>query len=164
MALAEQLRQAAQQQGRGVGTIVIQALTAHLAADSSPATGALAVDRSGLAEQLAAIEQRLLVLELARPASPDRVMAPSPEQAPPIASLGDALPFPDRRLTPTEAEGLLTTPEVAQALGLKGQSALTNWIARQDGNPTGRIYRGYCLRGKALLPGGQKPGWLWVVQ
>jgi hypothetical protein len=92
-------------------------------------------------------------------ASPERVSAP--------AQPGEPLPLPERRLTPAEAAGLLTTPEVGKALGLSSDSALTNWIAREaskrDGSAVGGIYRGHRLRGKALLPGGQKPGWLWEL-
>ena len=123
-----------------------QAIEALLAANSaSPAPPPSA---------LAALEQRVALLEQA--ASPERVILPPP--------MGDAGPLPDRRLTPAEAAGLLTTPEVAKALGLASQSALTNWIARQAGNGVGAVYRGYRLRGKALLPGGQKPGWLWEAE
>lgn len=166
VALAEQLRQAAHQQGRGVGTIVAQALTAHLAGASSQAPGGLAVASSALATQLAAIEQRLQALELAPPASPERVRAAPPELAPPIAPMGEALPLPERRLTPAEAEGLVPLPQVADDLGLSGGgSAITNWIAREARNrdggvPLGAVYRGWRLRGKGLLPGGQKAGWL----
>ena len=78
VALAEQLRQAAQQQGRGVGTIVAQALTAHLAGASNQAPGALAANSPELAKQLAIIERRLQALEQARPASPRQVIAASP--------------------------------------------------------------------------------------
>lgn len=88
---------------------------------------------------------------------------PSPERVRVAALPGDALP--QRRLTPAEAAGLLTTPEVGEALGLASDSALTNWIAREaskrGGSAVGGIYRGHRLRGKGLLPGGQKPGWLW---
>lgn len=70
-------------------------------------------------------------------------------------------PLPDRRLTPSEADGLLTTPAVAKALGLASPSALTNWIGRQQGNGIGALYRGYRLRGKGLLPAGINLGWLW---
>jgi plasmid stability protein len=90
-------------------------------------------------------------------ASPERVSLP--------AQPGEPAPLPERRLTPAEAAGLLTTPEVGKALGLSSDSALTNWIAREaskrGGSAVGGIYRGHRLRGKALLPGGQKPGWLW---
>jgi hypothetical protein len=90
-------------------------------------------------------------------ASPERVNLP--------AQLGEPAPLPERRLTPAEAAGLLTTPEVGKALGLSSDSALTNWIAREaskrGGSAVGGIYRGHRLRGKGLLPGGQKPGWLW---
>jgi hypothetical protein len=89
----------------------------------------------------------------------------SPEQVSSAPALGEQLP--QRRLTPAEAAGLLTTPEVGQALGLSSDSALTNWIAREaskrGGSAVGGIYRGHRLRGKALLPGGQKPGWLWEL-
>jgi hypothetical protein len=94
------------------------------------------------------------------PADPEPA---SPERVNPAARSGDALP--QRRLTPSEAAGLLTTPQVGEALGLSSDSALTNWIAREaskrGGSAVGGIYRGHRLRGKGLLPGGQKPGWLW---
>jgi hypothetical protein len=96
-----------------------------------------------------------------RPPEPE---AASPERVEPIPRTGDPVPLPERRLTPTEATGLLTTPEVGQALGLSSDSALTNWIAREagkHGSAVGGIYRGHRLRGKGLMPGGQKPGWLW---
>lgn len=93
--------------------------------------------------------------------------AASPERVSLQAQPGEPLPLPERRLTPAEAAGLLTTPEVGKALGLSSDSALTNWIAREaskrDGSAVGGIYRGHRLRGKALLPGGQKPGWLWEL-
>lgn len=90
--------------------------------------------------------------------------APVPAQA---RLQWDGQPLPDRRLTPAEAEGLATLPQVAEALGLGGGgSAITNWIARESRKrggevPLGAVYRGWRLRGKGLLPGGQKPGWLW---
>jgi hypothetical protein len=91
--------------------------------------------------------------------------AASPERVSGHAQPGEPLPLPERRLTPAEAAGLLTTPELGKALGLSSDSALTNWIAREaskrGGSAVGGIYRGHRLRGKALLPGGQKPGWLW---
>lgn len=90
---------------------------------------------------------------------------PEAERVGPITRTGEPEPLPERRLTPAEAAGLLTTPEVGQALGLASDSALTNWIAREaakrGGTAVGGIYRGHRLRGKGLLPGGQKPGWLW---
>jgi hypothetical protein len=82
------------------------------------------------------------------------------------ALITEVLPLPERRLTPEEAEGLTTLPAVALELGLGGRgSSITNWIsraakARGVDVPLGSVYRGWRLRGKALLPGGQKPGWL----
>jgi hypothetical protein len=78
----------------------------------------------------------------------------------------EVMPLPERRLTPEEAEGLTTLPAVALELGLGSKgSSITNWIsraakARGVDVPLGSVYRGWRLRGKALLPGGQKPGWL----
>jgi plasmid stability protein len=96
---------------------------------------------------------------------PPAPAAASPERVSLQAQPGEPLPLPERRLTPAEAAGLLTTPEVGKALGLSSDSALTNWIAREaskrGGSAVGGIYRGHRLRGKGLLPGGQKPGWLW---
>ena len=138
-----------------MGAVVVQALIAHLAPASSPASTPLAIDSPALAVQLAAIEQRLQILEQ---------LSPALEQSLSLAS--EALPLPERRLTAAEAEGLLPLPQVVEQLGLSGGgSAVTNWIARETiknaGNvPLGAVYRGWRLRGKGLLPGGQKAGWL----
>jgi len=138
-----------------VGAVVVQALIAHLAPASSPASAPLSIDSPALAVQLAAIEQRLQILEQ---------LSPALEQ--PLSLSSEALPLPVRRLTAAEAEGLLTLPQVVEQLGLSGGgSAVTNWIARETiknaGNvPLGAVYRGWRLRGKGLLPGGQKAGWL----
>jgi hypothetical protein len=187
--LLERLRAAAVAQRRTVTAVVVEAIEAALSgglpAAAAPAAGAQ------LLERVAALEAA--VAQLQRPASPERVKAaprsgdalgpgqleivgarhlraPEPEAASPervesIPRTGEAEPLPERRLTPAEAAGLLTTPEVGEALGLASDSALTNWIAREaakrGGSAVGGIYRGHRLRGKGLLPGGQKPGWLW---
>lgn len=187
--LLERLRAAAAAQRRTVTALVLEAIEAALSgglpAAAAPAAGAQ------LLERVAALEAA--VARLQRPASPERVSpaprsgdalaagqleiigtrqlrgpepeAASPERVEPITRTGEPEPLPERRLTPAEAAGLLTTPEVGQALGLASDSALTNWIAREaakrGGSAVGGIYRGHRLRGKGLLPGGQKPGWLW---
>jgi hypothetical protein len=187
--LLERLRAAAAARRQTVTAVVLEAIEAALSgglqAAAAPAAGAL------LLERVAALEAA--VAQLQRPASPERVKAAprsgdalgpgqleiigarhlsppepeaaSPERVEPIARTGEPEPLPVRRLTPAEAAGLLTTPEVGQALGLASDSALTNWIAREaakrGGTAVGGIYRGHRLRGKGLLPGGQKPGWLW---
>lgn len=93
-------------------------------------------------------------------------LPPQTARAATTALVAEVMPFPERRLTPEEAEGLSTLPAVALELGLgSGGSSITNWIARQAKArgvdvPLGSVYRGWRLRGKALLPGGQKPGWL----
>lgn len=93
-------------------------------------------------------------------------LAPQAARAATTALVTEVMPFPERRLTPEEADGLFTLPAIALELGLgSGGSSITNWIARQakargGDAPLGSVYRGWRLRGKALLPGGQKPGWL----
>ena len=154
--LLERLRAAATECGTTVTTLVLAWVEAGLDAG-------LDAPRSGLDQRLDqrldAVERRLDALEVpapAKPASPNRVSLP--------AQPGEPLPLPERRLTAAEAAGLLTTPEVGAALGLGSHSALTHWIAREakkNGSAVGCIYRGHRLRGKGLLPGGQKPGWLW---
>lgn len=147
--LLERLKAAAAAQGTTVTSLVLAWVEAGLDA-------ALDASRSDLDQRLDAVERRLDALEVPAPAS--RVSLHAQPDEP--------LPLPERRLTATEAAGLLTTPEVGTALGLGSHSAPTNWIAREakkNGSAVGGIYRGHRLRGKGLLPGGQKPGWLWEV-
>lgn len=187
--LLERLRAAAAVQRRTVTALVLEAIEAALSGGLPAAAAPAAV--AELLQRVAALEAALARLQ--RPASPERVSpaprsgdalaagqleiigarqlrgpepeAASPERVEPITRTGEPEPLPERRLTPAEAAGLLTTPEVGQALGLASDSALTNWIARETakrgGSAVGGIYRGHRLRGKGLLPGGQKPGWLW---
>jgi len=150
VALANRLREAATARHTTTGALVAQAIEALLASDSASPTTAFSESSAALAVQLAVIEQRLQILEQ---------LSPVPEQ--PLSLSSEALPLPERRLTAAEAEGLLTTPAVAKALGLASPSALTNWIGRQQGNGIGAVYRGYRLRGKGLLPAGMSAGWLW---
>ena len=143
--LANRLKQAATARQQTLGTLVAQGIELLLAA---------------LAKRLEAQEAER---PAARPASPKQGAAAPPDQQAAAPQAGEA-ELPQRRLTPAEAAGLLTTPQLAAALGLGSHSALTNWIARQakiNGSAVGSIYRGHRLRGKGLLPGGQKPGWLW---
>jgi len=165
--LLERLRAAATERGTTVTTLVLAWVEAGLDAGlDAPRSGldqrldpSRPAPRPDLDQRLDAVERRLDALEVpapAKPASPNRVSLP--------AQPGEPLPLPERRLTAAEAAGLLTTPEVGTALGLGSHSALTNWIAREakkNGSAVGCIYRGHRLRGKGLLPGGQKPGWLW---
>ena len=165
--LMQRLRARAAADGRPVAVLVRRWIEAGLGGaleQQAPAAG------PELLTRVEALEAA--VSDLQRPASPNRVSA-APRSDEPVtpkrvslqAQPGEPLPLPERRLTPAEAAGLLTTPEVGKALGLSSDSALTNWIAREaskrDGSAVGGIYRGHRLRGKALLPGGQKPGWLW---
>ena len=123
VALAEQLRQAAHQQGRGVGTIVAQALAAHLAGASNQAPGALAANSPELAKQLAIIERRLQALEQARPASPRQVIAASPIEA----------PLPD---------GPISTAALADLLNIR-RGTLNARIARAGGAVVGLEMQGW---------------------
>ena len=172
--LLERLRAAAVERGATISSLVLAWVEAGLDAGLDPSRSDLdqrldlsrPVPRSDLDQRLDAVERRLDALEAPappKPASPRQGTAPSPERQAPATPAGDA-ELPQRRLTPAEAAGLLTTPEVGAALGLSSDSALTNWIAREakkNGSAVGSIYRGHRLRGKGMLPGGQKPGWLW---
>ena len=161
--LLERLKAAAAERGATISSLVLAWVEAGLDAGLDASRS---VPRSDLDQRLDALERRLDALEVPappKPASPRQVAAPSPEQQAPAPQAGDA-ELPERRLTPAEATGLLTTPEVGAALGLASDSALTNWIAREakkNGSAVGSIYKGHRLRGKGLLPRGQKPGWLW---
>lgn len=182
--LMQRLRARAAADGRPVAVLVRRWIEAGLGgALEQQATAAAPAAGPELLARVEALEAA--VSDLQRPASPNRVSA-APRSGEPVtpkrvpmgagtleiigaahlqAQPGEPLPLPERRLTPAEAAGLLTTPEVGKVLGLSSDSALTNWIAREaskrDGSAVGGIYRGHRLRGKALLPGGQKPGWLW---
>ena len=170
MPLLERLKAAAAAQGTTVTSLVLAWVEAGLDAPRSGLDQRLdpsrPAPRSDLDQRLDAVERRLDALEApapARPASPKQGTAAPPERLVAAPQAGDA-ELPQRRLTPAEAAGLLTTPELGTALGLSSDSALTNWIAREakkNGSAVGSIYHGHRLRGKGLLPGGQKPGWLW---
>ena len=166
--LLERLRAQAAAERRTVRSLLQGWIEAGLAAGPA-APAAPGVDLSDLSERVGCLERELALLR--RPTPPVTAnssnLPASPERVRPAPRTGEPLPLPERRLTPAEAAGLLTTPEVGKALGLSSDSALTNWIAREaskrDGSAVGGIYRGHRLRGKALLPGGQKPGWLWEL-
>jgi hypothetical protein len=146
--------------------LVAQAIEALLSGNSKPAAQALDPATPDLAAGLAALEQRVALLEQASPPAAPPAPPASPDRVITAAQLGEVAPLPDRRLTPAEAQGLVPLPQVADELGLGGGgSAITNWIAREARSrggavPLGAVYRGWRLRGKGLLPGGQKPGWL----
>lgn len=170
--LLERLRAHAAAERRTVAALLRGWIEAGLAGAfeaSAEPTSALV----GLANRVESLERDVALLRLGevQRVPPRRRLAAlpvevdSPDRVTPGPSVeGEPLPLPERRLSPAEAAGLLTTSEVGKALGLASHSALTNWIAREarnNGTAEGRIYRGHRLRGKALLPGGQKPGWLW---
>lgn len=82
--------------------------------------------------------------------------------APPPKQMNQLEALPDRRLTPQEAEGLLTGPQLCAALGLASESSFTNWIRRLGPvEAVGQVFHGHRLMGKGLLPGSAKPIWLW---
>ena len=162
--LADWRRRAA---AAGHGKSVRDWLLAELSGPADAPGAALGVAERLAALEAAAAELRGAVALLQAQPAPSPPPAPEAlgdrlEVAPPIAG---SVSLPDRRLTLSEAAGLLSTPEVGAALGLASDSALTNWIRREaskrGGSAVGAVYRGHRLRGKGLLPGGQKPGWLW---
>lgn len=126
-----------------------------LLSGNSPAPGPVP---QGLAEALAVLEQRVVRLEQGPPAAAPAAPAEPGKAVEQVAHAHLLQALPDRRLTPAEAEGLFTCPQVAELLQLKTPSSITNWIAR--GNGPGAVYRGWLLLGKGLLPNAQQPGWL----
>lgn len=128
--LAAQLRQVAQQQGRGVGTVVVQAIAAHLAVASSQAPEVIATDSSELADQLAAVEQRLAALERGQAASPKRV---KPAPPPGVAAANSPAPGRDP----------ITTAELAELLNIR-RGTLNARISRAGGPVVGLELSGWC--------------------
>jgi predicted transcriptional regulator len=178
--LLERLRAAALAQRRTVTAVVVEAIEAALPGGPAAALPA-AADPSApaLLERLERLEVALAQLQQTPPAAAERVeplrvplgrgqleiIGAAHLQAPAPAAL-ELSPFPERRLTPDEAAGLLTGAEVARALGLaEGASTMRDWIAREarrrGGSAIGGIYRGFRLRGKGLLPEAQQTAWLW---
>jgi hypothetical protein len=188
--LLNRLRLAAEAQRRTVTAVVVEAIEAALSGAPAAAPPAVADPVGpALLERLERLEVALAQLQQTPPAAPvpSDPPPPAPERVEPLrVPLGpghlevigaahlqppapapvplDPPPLPERRLTPEEAAGLLPLRDVAEALGVV-PSAITNWAARQAGkragNPAGAIYRGgHRLRGKGLLPGAVKPGWL----
>jgi len=162
--LAERLRNAARERHSTPGALVAQALeqflTAPLAIDSRP----LAIDRSGLAEVLKRLES--LEQKTAKQSQQAHHLPHGPAalaaSAPPPKQMNQLEALPDRRLTPQEAEGLLTGPQLCAALGLASESSFTNWIRRLGPvEAVGQVFHGHRLLGKGLLPGSAKPIWLW---
>lgn len=149
--LLARVRAAAAAQDRTITTVVTGWIEAGLTSTAAPVDPA---DSRRLLDRIEALEAAVRRLE----SSP----IPAPVVAHAVLDASPSLPpLPDRRLTAAEAEGLLTLPDVAAALGLASQSSLTNWIRRQNGDAVGRCFRGFRLLGKGLLPGAQQPGWLW---
>ena len=162
-AVLDHWRAQAAAQGLSVRDWLVSIACPTAAPGPGPAGGDELADRvAQLEASVAELREAVAQLEAGRIGSPPAALGERLQQAPSIA--GPAL-LPERRLTPAEAADLLTTPEVGEALGLASDSALTNWISREaskrGGSAVGAIYRGHRLRGKGLLPGGQKPGWLW---
>ncbi len=163
--LFERLRAHAAAERRTMAGLLRRWIEAGLAGALEPSTEPSAA-LVGLANRVETLEREVAQLQAGALRVPrrDRVAPPSPDRVIP-AQPGEHAPLPERRLTPDEAVGLLTTPEVSQALGLASDSAITNWIRRQTakrgGSAVGATYRGHRLRGMAQLPGASRPGWLW---
>jgi hypothetical protein len=117
-----------------------------------------------LSKQVHALSKRLEALEGQPLPQASRTNQPVPTLPASAIAPGQ---LPARRLTQEEAAGIITLPDMADRLGLSGGgSAITNFIGREakkigGAMPVGVVYRGFCLLGKGLLPGGQKECWLW---
>lgn len=120
VSLVAALKTEAQQQGITLTALVEQ----QLAGDSKPAS-------SGLADQLAAVEQRLAALERGQAASPKRVK-PAPQSAelvPPRVNALDGNP--------------ITTAELAELLNIR-RGTLNARISRAGGPVVGLELSGWC--------------------
>ena len=171
--LVERVKKKAKEEGRTVGALVGTALEAWLASAITQVrdeemildyykTQQVNVD---LSNQLHRLSMRLEALEAQPlPQAPTRTNQPVPTLPASAIAPGQ---LPARRLTHEEAAGIITLPDMADRLGLSGGgSAITNFIGRESKKiggamPVGVVYRGFCLLGKGLLPGGQKECWLW---
>jgi hypothetical protein len=176
--LLDRVRAAASARRLSIKALVLDWIEAGLSGGVSAAAPLAGTD--GLADRVAQLEAAVAELQKAAPGrgvlasrsapglpldqSPLAGLPVTPEPIPTPLPLVDLQPLPERRLTAAEAQGLVTVPELAATLGLATGSAITNWIAREagrrGGSAVGAVYRGHRLRGKGLLPGGQKPGWL----
>ena len=139
--LVAALKTQAQQQGITLTALVEQ----QLSGDSKPAS-------SGLAAQLAAIEQRLVALEQGRLASPTRVK-PAPRPAEEI---------PNRLLpaVPGGSVGPIATAELAGRLGIS-RGALNARIGRAGGPAVGLELNGWRCVALEVPPRGGPARALW---
>jgi hypothetical protein len=170
--LVERVKKKAKEEGRTVGALVGTALEAWLASASNQGRDEeMALDyfktqqaNADLATQVHALSKRLEALEAQPLPQASRTNQPAPTLPASAIAPGQ---LPARRLTQEEAAGIITLPDMADRLGLSGGgSAITNFIGREakkigGAMPVGVVYRGFCLLGKGLLPGGQKECWLW---
>lgn len=145
MALAEKLRKAATERHALPGSLVAQALEQFLSG-SAPA---LSADSGKWEQRLAAVEQRLALLEkrpraAAAPPPPAVAPAPPPAKSLPIPQVGDAL----------------TTAQVADRLGIK-RGSFNERIRRAGGAAPGMEMEGWRIIGQARPPQGGPPQWLW---
>ena len=139
--LVAALKTQAQQQGITLTALVEQ----QLSGDSKPAS-------SGLAAQLAAIEQRLAALEQGRLASPTRVK-PAPRPAEEI---------PNRLLpaVPRASVGPIATAELAELLGIS-RGTLNARIGRAGGPAVGLELNGWRCVALEVPPRGGPARALW---
>ena len=139
--LVAALKAQAQQQGITLTALVEQ----QLSGDSKPAS-------SGLATQLAAIEQRLVALEQSRLASPTRVI-PAPRPAEEI---------PNRLLpaAPGGSVGPIATAELAGLLGIS-RGALNARVGRAGGAAVGLELNGWRCVALEVPPRGGPARALW---
>ena len=141
--LVAALKTQAQQQGITLTALVEQ----QLSGDSKPAS-------SGLATQLAAIEQRLAALEQGRLASPTRV-TPPPRPAELISSLSG-----QRGALPEGSGGAIATAELAELLGIS-RGALNARIGRAGGAAVGLDLNGWRCVALEVPPRGGPARALW---
>ena len=145
-ALADKLRREAKRRHQAPGVLVAEAIELLLSGNGPAPAQPLATDSPGLAEALAALTERVALLEQARPASPKRVSQPPQKGEPVIPQKGDAL----------------TTAELAEQTSTN-RAAWNTWASKASPgdirhHPQAGSWR---LVGKAAAANGGPERWLW---
>ena len=145
--IAKRLRLEAQARHTTTGSLITQAIELLLASPSGTvATGGLA-----------ALEARVAKLEAAT--SPKWGMAPSPITVAPEPPMQGKVP-PPKQLAMVEAGTGVSTPELAQILGIN-RGTINERIRRKGGAAVGFEMAGWRIIGKASTLAGGPAQWRW---
>jgi hypothetical protein len=157
--LLQRLKAHATATDRSVSALVRRWIEAGLNGDLEPSFEPSAA--AGLADRVASLE--LAVVELQQQVKAPRLEKPSrvplrskPPELGPVPLAGAS------RITPTGdvLAGVITTAELAEALGIK-RGSLNERIRRMGGARLGLELEGWCCVGSRTPEAGGPPRWLW---